>query len=209
MNVIHRLRLCVLLVFITFSLFAQTGQDPRIGKFLSVRQGMKTNAAHDYLRTLFPEWDLKKMQHICLIVGDWTPPEEVGTRFKYMYQQRFYLAAKVDTLHDNEQNIATKISAMWKIYQQTGYTSCNAITFDIRDGNLLKYAVAVNFDQFLEDAIKWQLDLNKIDLYDQMTLLDYIDFHLARSKGSAMQSKYQKYHDMFRKAGAKYKKELQ
>jgi hypothetical protein len=209
MNTIYRLTLCVLLVFFTSSLFAQAGQDPRIAKFLSVKQGMKTSAAHNYLQTLFPEWDLKKMQHICLMVGAWTPPEEYGTRFKYMYQQRFYLAAKVDTLNDNEQVIAKKISAMWKIYQQTGYTSCNASTFDIRDGNLLKYAVADKFDQFLEDAIKWNLDLNKIDFYDQMTLLDYTDFHLARTKGSALEPKYQKYHDMFRKAGAKYKKELQ
>ncbi|MDQ8054014.1 MAG: hypothetical protein REI78_13350 [Pedobacter sp.] len=169
---------------------------------------MKTGAAHDYLQTLFPEWNLKKMQNICLMVGAWTVPDVDGTRFKYMYQQRFYLAAKVDTLRDNEETIAKKISAMWKVYQQTGYTACNASTFDIRDGNLLKYAVTENFDQFMEDAIKWKLDLNKVDFYDQMTLLDYIDYHLKRYKGSAMEPRYQRYHDMFRKAGAKYKIEL-
>ncbi|MFD0941907.1 hypothetical protein [Pedobacter boryungensis] len=209
MNTIHRLVLCVVLVFCTTCLFAQTNEDPRIAKFLAVKPGMKTGAAHDYLQTLFPEWNLKKMQNICLIVGDWTVPDEDGTRFKYMYQQRFYLAAKVDTLQDNEQTITKKIAAMWKVYQQTGYIACNASTFDIRDGNLLKYAVADKFDQFLEDAIKWKLDLNKIDFYDQMTLLDYVDYHLNRYKGSAMEPVYKKYHNMFRKAGAKYKRELQ
>lgn len=208
MNTIHRLTLCVLLVFFMTSLFAQGNEDPRIARFLSVKAGMKTSGAHDYLQTLFPEWNFKKMQNICLIVGARTLPEEDGTRFKYMYQQRFYLAAKVDTLHDNEQVISKKIAAMWKVYQQTGYTACNASTFDIRDGNLLKYAVAEKFDQFMEDAIKWKLDLNKIDFYDQMTLLDYIDFHLARNKGLALESIFQRYHDLFRKAGAKYKKEL-
>lgn len=208
MNTIHRFSLCALLLFFTHSLMAQTEADPRIAKFLSVKTGMKTGAAHDYLQTLFPEWDLKKMQHICMIVGAWTPPEKDGTGFKYLYQERFYLAAKVDRLRDDEKTIAGKISAMWKIYQQTGYTACNASTFDIRDGNLLKYAVADKFDAFLEDAIKWKLDPNKIDFYDQMTLLDYIDYHLARNKGSALESKYQRYHDMFRKAGAKYRKEL-
>jgi|GEM_PF-1990449 len=199
---------CLLTLF-WFSSVGQTKEDPRIAKFLSAKPGMKTSAAHNYLQTLFPEWDLKKMQHICMIVGSWAAPEEQGTRFKYMYQQRFYLAAKVDTLKDNPEVTAEKISAMWKVYQQTGYTACNASTFDIRDGNLLKYAVADKFDQFLEDAIRWKLDLNKIDFYDQMTLLDYIDYHLSRNKGTAMESKYQKYHDMFRKAGAKYKRELQ
>ncbi|MBO9674622.1 MAG: hypothetical protein J7577_14340 [Sphingobacteriaceae bacterium] len=169
---------------------------------------MKISAAHDLLQKLFPEYNLKKMQNICMIVADRTPPEEYGSRFKYMYQQRFYLAAKVDTLKDNAQTIAEKISSMWKIYQQTGYTGCNASTFDIREGNLLKYAVAEKFEDFLLDAIKWKLDLNKIDQYDEMTLLDYINFHIARNKGTAIEARYQSYHDMLRRAGAKYKREL-
>lgn len=205
---IHRLMFCVIAMLFAGALYAQEPLDIRITKFLSVKTKLKTSAAHDYLQTLFPEWDLKKMQHICLIVGARTLPEEDGTPFKYMYQQRFYLAAKVNPQQDDEQAIARKISAMWKIYEQTGYTSCNASAFDIRDGSLLKYAVAEKFDQFLSDAVRWKLDLNKVDFYDQSTLLDYIDFHLARTKGTALETKYQNYHDLFRKAGAKYKKEL-
>ncbi|GGH06761.1 hypothetical protein [Pedobacter zeae] len=208
MKSIHQITLVILTLLFAHTTSAQTKQDPRIAQFLSQKAALKTSAAHNLLQTLFPEYNLKQMQHICLIVGDWTAADQQDKRFKYLYQQRFYLAAKVDTLKDSPETIAEKISKMWNIYQQTGYTSCNASTFDVRDGNLLKYAVADKFEDFLQDAIKWKLDLNKIDSSDGMTLLDYIDDNLLRAKGSAFESTYKKYHDMFRKAGAKYKKEL-
>ncbi|GGH07590.1 hypothetical protein [Pedobacter zeae] len=50
--------------------------------------------------------------------------------------------------------------------------------------------------------------MNKIDQYDEMTLPDYINLHIARNKGPAIEARYQNYHDMLRRAGAKYKREL-
>lgn len=38
--------------------------------------------------------------------------------------------------------------------------------------------------------IKWKLDQTKIDLHDQMTLLYYIDFHLAWIKGSRLEDNW-------------------
>jgi hypothetical protein len=163
---------------------------------------------HNYLQTLFPEWNMKRMRNVCMMIGSRTVPEEDGTRFKYMYQQRFYEAANVDTTKDNVETAAKKIAAMWKIYQATGLEGCNASTFDIREGNLLKYAVSDKFDDFISDVLKWKLDLNKVDYYDQMTLLDYVNLHINRNRGTPLESKYQSYFDLFRKAGAKFKREL-
>lgn len=187
---------------------AQNTDQERIAKFLAVKPGFKPNDAHKYLEELFPEWNFKSVRYICMMIGDRTASEVDGSKLKYMIEDCFYAAAKVDRSTDNDEAISKKISAMWKVYQQTGYTGCNASTFDIREGNILKYAVADKFEEFLEDAIKWKLDLNKVDFYDQMTLLDYIEYNISRAKGSALEARYQKYYNMFRKAGAKHKKEL-
>jgi hypothetical protein len=203
-----RLSFCLLLLFFGKVVFGQTQEDTRIVSFLSAKKQLSNNEAWRYLQTLFPEWDLKKMQHICMPVGDRTQDVPPGSRFTYTYQQCFYEAARVDINTDTDAVIAQKIAAMWKVYEATNLGHCNGSTFDVRDGSLLKYAVADKFDDFLNDAIKWKLHLNKVDASDNMTLLDYVDYHITRTKGTALEIKYQQYYNLFRKAGAKHKREL-
>jgi len=208
MKRIKNLFIGFLFCLIVCSVCGQSSGDPRIVTFLNAKKGMTINAAYLYAESLFPEWDFKKMRNICLRVSARTLEFDQPVRYKYSYQQKFYEAAHVDTTNDSDDSIAKKISEMWKVYQALGLTVCNASTFDIRDGSILKFAVAEKFDDFLYDAIRWKLDLNRVDFYDQHTLLDYIDLHLTKNKGTPLEPVYQRYFQLFRRAGAKFKREL-
>ncbi|MNI27394.1 hypothetical protein D3C73_811290 [compost metagenome] len=76
------------------------------------------------------------------------------------------------------------------------------------DGNLLKYVVSYRFTEFIDDAIRWRLPLNKIDYTDNRTLLDYVKYHTVKNKGNALEELYQVYYDKLRSAGAKHRTEL-
>lgn len=57
-------------------------------------------------------------------------------------------------------------------------------------------------------AGKWGVNLNKVDVGDGRTLLDYIEYHMDRVRGGALEKKLKVYYDDLRKAGAKHRREL-
>jgi hypothetical protein len=72
----------------------------------------------------------------------------------------------------------------------------------------VKWAVSYKFYDFINDIIKWGINLNRVDEADGRTALDYALFHIQRNKGNAMEPVYQDIYDTLRKAGAKHRREL-
>lgn len=147
--------------------------------------------------------DRKKLRNLCMMIGEhMTDPKDKN---KYMYETRFYQAGCVQNT-DSEDEKHRKISEAWAMYEED--LNCTNVQFDVSKGHLLKYAVASTFDHFLDDAVKWKVNLNKIDTSDNRTVLDYIKSHMEINKGTAMELKLKSYYDKLRSAGAKHRSEL-
>lgn len=148
----------------------------------------------------------EKLDNICMNISNRTLDPKPKGDYVYMYQRKILDAACVDIEKDSEEVIAQKIQKMWDA--STYRLTCQAITFDVNAGNLLKYAVSTKFDEFIDDAIWWKVNLNIVDKQDQRTVLDYVAYHINESKGKNIESKYRHYYDILRAAGAKHAAEL-
>ena len=145
----------------------------------------------------------KKLRNLCMMIGDHMPDPK--TPEKYMYETRLFQAGCVNE-GDSEEVIREKIRVAWNTYEDD--LKCTNTMFDVSDGHLLKYAVVSYFDDFLDDAVRWKVNLNKVDAADNRTVLDYIKYHMEKSKGGALELKLKSYYDKLRAAGAKHKSEL-
>ncbi len=116
-------------------------------------------------------------------------------------------AACVDSENDSVEVRNEKIGRMWKAFENKELV-CNSLQFDVPNGNIIKYAAMMNFDTFIRDVIRWNVNLNKVDAFDGRTLLDYLSFHIERTKGGEIEKKLKYYYGILRKAGAKHKSEL-
>ena len=148
----------------------------------------------------------KKLRGICLAVHSRHEDTSLGGRYKFLYQKRLIEAACVDISKDSETVIAAKISKMWKEHEDK--LICNSVQFDVISGNILKFAVTHLFEEVLDDAIRWKLNLNKVDETDQRTLLDYVKERMESHKGGGIEPHLKSYYRMLRAAGAKHKSEL-
>ena len=97
---------------------------------------------------------------------------------------------------------------MWNVYEQTNLAVCNNTQFDVTDGSILKYAVTTYFDDFIDDIIRWKINLNKVHASDNRTLLDYIQYQMEHNKGNALENKFRYYYNKLKAAGAKHRSEL-
>jgi hypothetical protein len=149
--------------------------------------------------------DRLKLSNLCLMVGN-KVPDEPGSNYKFAYQRKISEAACVDP-SDSKEVARKKIQEMWRQYE--GEMLCNAPSFIVPNGNILKLAVSSSFNQFLFQAAKmWQVDLNRVDETDHRTVLDYVEYELQREKGTVLERDLQAYYDMLRSAGAKRASEL-
>lgn len=148
----------------------------------------------------------EKLDNICMNISNRTLDPKPKGDYIYMYQRKILDAACVDIEKDNEEAIAQKIRKMWDAF--TDRLTCESITFDVNAGNILKYAVSTKFDEFIDDAIWWKVNLNIVDKSDQRTVLDYVAYHIKENKGKNIESKYKHYYDILREAGAKHAAEL-
>jgi hypothetical protein len=156
----------------------------------------------------------RALRGICMAVGDHMvaipqrdPPRhrEAGTEFQYLYEQMVFTAAGVEPGHDEgERN--SRIRAMFA--DDIPFLHCTNTLFDVPRGHIFKYAVASYFDDFLDDLIRWGVDLNPVDERDGHTLLDYIAYHMEKSRGGALELKLKSYYDRLRAAGALHAREL-
>lgn len=124
-----------------------------------------------------------------------------------LYQYQTELAVAADVLEsDSEAVLNAKIRKF--INANMPRLTCNMINFNPRDGNILKLAVARQFDGFINDALdQWKIDLNQIDKADGLTVLDYIRDRRALA-GPTYARTLGRYYERFRRAGAKHASEL-
>lgn len=199
-------RLFIFLIFLMLGTLAcRAQQDHRISIYLNAKQNGTVETSLD---ELFPEWQLSKMKNLCAVVSGHVLDKTSESGYKYLYQRRIYEAAKIDISKDSKEVIAKKITAMWLLSEQLKLVECNSLQFDVRNGNLLKYAVSSLFNEFIDDAIAWHIPLNKVDENDNRTLLDYVQYHVNKNKGNALEQQYQTYYKKLRSAGAKHLREV-
>ena len=156
----------------------------------------------------------RAMRNICMVIGDhmashprYDPPGhgEAGTTFQYLYEQKVFAAAGVAPGADPEER-NRRIRAMFA--DDLPSFHCTNTQFDVPRGHIFKFAVASAFDDFLDDLVKWGVDLNPVDESDGRTVLDYIEYHMDKSRGGALEAKFKTYYDRLRAAGARHAREL-
>lgn len=146
----------------------------------------------------------KFRQLMCFYASRFDKDPKPTKNIKYKFQRLVLEGACVDPEKDSQEVINKKVAAMWKEQEKMLY--CNSLTFDIRDGNVIKYAVQYIFDDYIEQVAEWNIDLNYVDKIDGMTVLDYV--RKKRDESEALSGRMQRYYDILRKAGAKHKSEL-
>ena len=148
----------------------------------------------------------KKLRGLCMYIGDMEKDPNPQGRFVYKYQRKILEAACVDVSKDDEDTIAKKISRVWK--ENEDQLTCDNIQFDVVQGSIIKFAVSLKFDSFILDMAKWKVNLNKVDKFDDGTVLDYVEYQMKRMKGTPSEVILKDYYRILRDAGAKYKREL-
>ena len=154
--------------------------------------------------------DLERLTNICTNLSGFTKDPAPRGDYSYMYQRKIYDAACVDLQKDSEALMKRKIQEMWRIdeRQPRPRMTCNNLQFDVASGNILKFAVSTRFQEFLEDAEYWGVNLNRVDASDQRTVLDYVKDELDRPTNPINRSTLQVYYEILREGGAKHRSEL-
>jgi hypothetical protein len=153
--------------------------------------------------------DTRLIGEICSLIGGMNRDREPDSPYLYLYERNVYRASGVDIDNDTEEEIAERVGAMWEEAYPT--LVCNNTQFDVREGNILKFAVAIRFGEFIEDAawlwnIHWAFNL--VDCSDGRTVLDYIDKEIELNRGTPNESVLRRYHDVVRSVGGKRRSEL-
>lgn len=152
--------------------------------------------------------NLTKLENICIYIDSRGKDPKPKGDYVYMYQRKILDAACVDVEKDSEEVIGQKIRKMWDAAFAEAKLNCLSIQFDANGGNILKFAVSTKFDEFIDDAIWWKVNLNHIDVVDNRTVLDYIQYQIEKNKGFNIVSKLQHYYKILKEAGAKHAAEL-
>lgn len=83
--------------------------------------------------------------------------------------------------------------------------TCNNFSFRVSHGSIIKYAISQLHDVFIFDVTYiWNVPLNKIDAYDNKTVLDFAKGEIERNKGTAIEKSLESYYSQIRAAGAKH-----
>ncbi len=141
-----------------------------------------------------------------MYIGDMEKDPNPQGRFVYKYQRKILEAACVDVNKDDEATIAKKIARVWK--ENEDQLTCDNIQFDVVQGSIIKFAVSLKFDSFILDMAKWKVNLNKVDKFDDRTVLDYVEYQMERMKGKPSEIILKNYYRILKDAGAKHKREL-
>lgn len=123
---------------------------------------------------------------------------------KYYYQRDILHGACV-TEQDPPEEVARKVQVLWNAYEEE--LVCNVMSFDVINGNLIRLGVSHRFDPFINDVLKWGVNLNRID-QDNKTELDYIQEQREKFKGTSVEARLNRYYQRFQAAGAKHRSEL-
>lgn len=102
-----------------------------------------------------------KLRNICL---------SLRTKVKTSDGQEYQYRKKIfDSICKNSEDtvisIAEKIRVLWQN---------NEDLFVCNEESIIKMAVSLQNNEFIDDVIRWKVNLNRIDESDKMTVLDYI-----------------------------------
>lgn len=128
-----------------------------------------------------------------------------GTPYTYAYERRFAEAACIQS-NDSQGVKKQKMQDFWNRHEAS--LVCNSVQFDVLDGSIIKYAVQSKFEDFIDDVISWDINLNRVDATDNRTPLDYVQFHLQKNAGSDLEIKFKYFYQKLRKAGALHLNEI-
>ena len=146
------------------------------------------------------------LKNICLTIENRTKDASPKGDYVYLYQRKLLDAACVDIFKDDKNTIARKVSAMWNKYEHM--LICNSVLFDTPNGSLIKFPISSKFDSFIYDLAKWGVNLNTVGETDGKTALDYVQHHMKKNSGSAVEEKLKVYYKILRDVGAKHASEL-
>lgn len=152
--------------------------------------------------------DIRPLDGLCSSVGTHEAAKNPVGRYRHAYQEDFIKAACVDLDRDDNDTIVRKISSMLAKFEDEKEFKCSNGQFDIPNGNILKFAVSKRFDTFIGDAIRWKVNLNKVDPVDNRTILDYVQSQINQHRGNGSEAGLHYYYDRLRRAGAKHRSEL-
>ncbi len=176
------------------------------GKILTAGNLMKTILNSLVASEPEPCPNPKKLENICMNIDGRSMDPKPKSHYVYLYQRKILDAACVDVEKDSEEKISQKVQQMWTA--STDNLNCRSIDFDANGGNVLKYAVSTTFDEFLDDAIYWKVNLNQVDKVDDRTVLDYVQHQIEKNKGKMIEVRLKHYYKILREAGAKHKSKL-
>jgi hypothetical protein len=146
--------------------------------------------------------NLKKLRGLCAMIGSRMQDQK---KEDHLYRTRIMEAACIDS-SDTEEEKNKKIRDLWMAMEDE--LVCDSSQFDVVRGNVLKYAVSTKNEDFIRDAIKWKINLNRVDSSDNRTVLDYISYHIQKHKGNSIENMFNYYYKLLRDAGAKHKSEF-
>ncbi len=93
--------------------------------------------------------------------------------FRYEYERIVFAAAKLDAAVRSQSAALKPLRDYWRA--NLPLFRCRSTTFEILDGNVLKYAISSGSYHVLKNAASvWKLDLNVIPDDSGETILDYL-----------------------------------
>lgn len=143
------------------------------------------------------------LSRVCYAVSNKAEDKDHPER-QPMYRSVLYKVAGVDPARDHEGLVRRKMQTWWQRYGDL--VECGS-TPSFGGKSLLKLATEHDNSQFLNDVVTtWQLPLNKVDMSDGWTVLDYLQDRLdARPEDYRIAPMY----SQLRHAGALHRAELE
>ncbi|MGS0746899.1 hypothetical protein [Halpernia sp. GG3] len=145
-----------------------------------------------------------------LLCGDVASKAKVDEKetkyYEYVYEKRILQLSCVNLEVDDDQTIKRKVQQFWNKYKTN--CTCDSVSFNIPNGNILKFSIAKNFLDFLDTfVLNYNLDINFIDPADGKNLLDYLNDEIEKLKTNGASNSsiqvYQHYRDEIISLGGK------
>lgn len=149
----------------------------------------------------------KHLRNLCLFVSGQNEAPPNSHNYRFVWLVKMAQAAEAEGPIDTPAEIE-RLQRAWKRFDDHDLLTCDSIQFDVRHGSILKYAAVRSDSTFVHFAAEFKLSLAKVDKSDNRTILDYLQYHIVRTRGTELAKTYQEFYDKLRKAGAKHRSEL-
>lgn len=178
----------------------------RYGKCALVLVFAFAGAAQVSPASTLQQFDLSQLRGVCGATGARTQNNENPDQYTYEFERKIYAAARVNFSTDSGGSAREKLKALWNMHQRE--FSCQANNFNRSNGNLLKYAIASNSFELLDDVLDvWRLDPNMLDRNNE-TVLDYIETNFSQYHDTEIGRSLVHYHEKLIKHGALHARDV-